>query len=520
MNVRSVWPALFLCGATAGGQVPPIVEAACRPVAGEPRRIAVTRPAATSAAPGTRLLVADAARPIGWADAVDRERLGAPASAPADADTMIFELAPPGNVPASEAALRGWLIAPDADATWLEHWPRHAELHAEVDALGPGGQSVWIGAGTNQGVRLGDSWWLRVGGQPAARCDVRMVAADLCFGPVEPLARTPALRPGSRVTLWPSPAERRRGEVITAVAFIEERGRDRLVWVAAPPTGDVPAEPHLDFFHEGRFVGHGRVERRDARFWYARIMPPASATPDRVGTDRGGTDRGGTGVSPVMDAEAPPRAVYTDPSSATDVSPAASSAPIAAAAASVVATARPAGTLHVGDVARVRTRSDLEQGRLVARVFEITPAGAVINAGEIDGVTVDQHFTVYRHDRPLGPAVVRRVQRSYAMVTPADALIDPPLVLHIGDELRLRPPPPPPRNVALVIDVVGDTLLTARLLDPETPLRRPLALREGPRTVGVVVLVHVAGGSAVGFTLPSAATAPLAAGQYLALDVP
>jgi hypothetical protein len=36
--------------------------------------------------------------------------------------------------------------------------------------------------------------------------------------------------------------------------------------------------------------------------------------------------------------------------------------------------------------------------------------------------------------------------------------------------------------------------------------------------VGVAVLVHGEGGSAVGFTLPCAATAPLKPGQYLVLD--
>lgn len=455
------WLAILIGGVAAAGESLPVVEVRCRPADGDARRLVATIPAGVSVVRGTRMLVADGVQPVGWAELVRVE-----------GEEAAFELRPPAGLPTSPAARRAWLIAPDIVSSLQEQWPTEADLYAEVDSLGPGGRSAWLDAGTNAGIRVADRWWLRVGGQPAARCDVRLVAADLCYCTVEPLVSTPVLRAGTRLALWPAPAERRRGEVRSAVAFVEERGHDAVVWVAAPSGADAAAEPHLDFFRDGWFLGHGRVERGDGRFWYARFTPAPTV--------------GGPTTSA---AEAGP-------------------------------TRSPVPAVQVGDTVRVRTRSDLEQGCLGARVFEITPAGAAINAGEIDGVKVDQRFTVYRDGRPLGPATIRRVQRSYAVATPADMLIDPPLVLQVGDELRLRPPPAAARAVAIVIQVNGESLLTARLLDAEMPPRRPLAMREGSRTVGVAVLVHGEGGSAVGFTLPCAATAPPTPGQYLVLDPP
>lgn len=454
------WLAILIGGVAAAGESPCVVEVGCRPADGDARRLVAAVPAGTSVTTGSRLFVADGAQPVGWAELVR-----------AEGDAATFELRSSANPPASRATWRAWLIAPDIVSSLQEQWPADADLYAEVDSLGPGGRSAWLNAGTNTGIRVGDSWWLRVGGQPAARCDVRLVAADLCYCAVEPLVSTPVLRAGARLALWPAPGARRRGEVRSAVAFVEERGHDAVVWVAAPPGADAAAEPHLDFFRDGRFVGYGRVERGDERFWYARFTPAPIA---------GGPTTSAPGAGPTQ----------------------------------------PASPVQVGDTVRVRTKSDLEQSRLVARVFEITPAGAAINAGEIDGVTAEQRFTVYREGRPHGPATVRRVQRSYAVVTPADVLIDPPLVLQVGDELRLRPPPAAARAVAILIQVKGESLLTARLLDAEVPLGRPLAVREGPRTVGVAVLVHGEGASAVGFTLPCAAAAPLKPGQYLLLDPP
>ncbi len=455
------WLAILIGGVAAAGESLCVVEVRCRSADGDPRRLVATVPAGASVTTGARLLVADGVQPVGWAELV---RVAG--------DEATFELRSSANPPPSKATRRAWLIAPDIVSSLQEDWPAEADLYAEVDSLGPGGRSAWLHAGTNAGIKIGDSWWLRVGGQPAARCNVRLVAPDLCYCTVEPLVSTPVLRAGARLALWPAPAERRRGEVRSAVAFVEERGHDAVVWVAAPPGADAAAEPHLDFFRDGRFIGYGRVERGDGRFWYARFTPAPTA--------------GGPTTS----------------------------------AAGAAATTQPATLVQVGDTVRVRTKSDLEQGCLVARVFEITPAGAAINAGEIDGVTVEQRFTVYREGRPHGPATVRRVQRSYAVVTPADVLIDPPLVLQVGDELRLRPPPAAARAVAILIQVNGESLLTARLLDAEAPLGRPLAVREGSRTVGVAVLVHGEGGAAVGFTLPCAAAAPPKPGQYLVLDPP
>ena len=88
--------------------------------------------------------------------------------------------------------------ASSARAYWLEsaglraalaNGPRGAEYFAAIDALSPGLQSAWIDHGSASGARVGDNWWLRVDGQPAARCETLLVTAQHSFTRVFPLAK-------------------------------------------------------------------------------------------------------------------------------------------------------------------------------------------------------------------------------------------------------------------------------------------------------------------------------------------
>ncbi len=419
-------------------------------------------------APGSRLLLATRGEPRTWAVLCET-----------DGRQATFEVQEPGQVLAG-GPWRAWILGPSLIASLLPRWPTHAALHAEVDTVGPGGQSAWIRAGANDAIAVGDAWWLRVGRQPAARCDVLFVAADVSYCAVVPLASVPALRPGARVALWPTPAERREGCSSSAVAYLEERGHDTLAWVAAPPNVQCPPEPHLDFYRDtGRYLGHAVVERRDSRFWYARFLPTAGASEGPVPA----TQRG------------------------------ASSAPTESRPAPVAAS-----TLRVGDDAVIRTQADIDARRFVAHIFELTPAGALLNAGEADGLAIGDTLRVYRDGTVAAELAVREVQRSYAVVEPLRGGDARQFVLRVGEELRFHPPPPPLRVVASVDNVIGETLFTARVTTSPVPLGTPLAIRASGHTVGVAILVTADEQRAGGFMLPCSQTRPLATGMQLVCE--
>lgn len=421
-------------------------------------------------------MVADEDAPLAWADRIATND-----------SSFVFRVRPAERIPAEPRHLRGWIVAPDLTKSLIDRWPTEAPLLAEVDSVGPGGQSAWIRAGTNQGVRVGDCWWLRIGGQPAARCDVRFVTADVSFCAVVPLASEPSVRTGIRVALWPAPGERRTGRAMSAVSFIEERNNSTVVWVAAPSGIACPSEPHLDFFHGVQYIDHGVVERRDNRFWYARLLPTTLR-----------------GDGPTTDAEpaAPDAALTSAPSSLRPSSqPARITVPLTP-------------PLRVGDDVVVRTQADVDQRRFVARVFDLTAAGALVNAGEADGLMPGQTLTLYHAGKAAGEATIQSVQRSYAVVASSTGPDGAPVTPRIGDELRLDLPPPASTIVGIMQRIVDETIFVARM-PAATPLGIPLAVQASGETVGVAVLVTAKDDSAIGFVLPCSSVKPAAAGMQL-----
>lgn len=376
-----------------------------------------------------RLLLAAGGRPLGWCE---------PVAAPHPAGQFAFSAAP--ALPADAAELDAWWIGPRLVATLLPDWPSGAELFAEIDSVGPAGRTVWVRRGGNDGIRVGDGWWLRVGDQPAARFDVLLVEPELSFCQVRPLVSDGPIRPGVRVALWPSPAERRTGSAHSAVTFVESGSRPRI-WIPWPPRIEVSDEPHVEFFRGGRYIGHAIADRRDDRFWYARSIRGAAA-----------------------------------------------------------------GDVQVGDHVRIRTLADVQQQRFSARVFETSSEGVLITAGESDGLTVGQECRVFRGQALVMTAAIRRVQREYALLVPADGT--PASAVEVLDEVRFAgTSDDAPRVIAVVEEVVGETIVRVRSPAGEIlPLGRPLAVRANGGVQAVVVLVGAVRDSAIG-VLPAAALA-------------
>jgi hypothetical protein len=243
----------------------------------------------------------------------------------------------------------------------------------------------------------------------------------------------------------------------------------------------------VDFLHDGKYAGHGLVERRDGRFWYARFMPGwAAEQPGETGASRAAASQPTTMAAVVPNSNAETQSAVPAES-----------------------------PLRVGDDVLIRTQEDIGQQRFVARVFNVTPEGALASAGEADEWAAGQVVAVTRDGRPVGTAAVQRVQRSYAVVQPARTAEGEPLQLRVGDELSAGAQPPAPVIVGTIQSVADETLIRVRLTGAAPRLAAPLAVRAGRQTIGVAVLVTSADGASAGFVLPGSLTRAVSVGMEL-----
>jgi hypothetical protein len=456
-----LWLAFAALGHTraAAGSELPIIEVQPGGIQKLAARLVLEVPRAPAELDIARVAVARAAEPLGWFEPVDM-----------GPDGRVFIPRRAVNLPAEPAALRAWFIGSGLIGAAGQEWPIEAELRAEIDAVGLAAHSVWLDAGSDHGVAIGDCWWQRIKGQPVARYEVRVAGRDVCHCRVVSLVAGWRPKVSEVVALWPAPGRQRTGRAVTAVSFVETKGDSQSVWVAAHPGLDAPPEPRLDFHRDGAYVGSGVVERREARFWYVRTLPAA------------GRD-----------------------------------------------------AVRVGDDAVIRTSADIRQRRFTARVFEQTAAGGLINAGEMDGLSVGDVGTVYRDGQQVGRVTLTRVQHDYSVAElavggeDAGAARPPPggeqqpargpSRLERLDEVRFRPPEEPTRARAVIERVVEDTLFSGRITEAgAVPLHTPLAVRRAGRTIGVAILLDVVDDRALGFALARSLSGSLLPGDELTLS--
>jgi hypothetical protein len=221
--------------------------------------------------PSERVLLIDGDRPIGWGRA-QLERNGSTACQ--FVDGRLEKVRP--------ETLAAWLVPAEAVTALADAWPADAAPHAVVETVSPGGRAAWLRMPGGWCVGPPDRFWLRAGGQPIARLDVRSTSGPLVYCDVVQLARDARVREQDRVALW-----RDRGALgaASAVCFVEPRAGSALVWIAAPRGGGFPEEPRIEIRRDGRFVADGIVERRGERFWYARLEGAADASAVQVGDD-------------------------------------------------------------------------------------------------------------------------------------------------------------------------------------------------------------------------------------------
>lgn len=407
------------------------------------RHALVTCPGMPPPETGAHLLLTMAGEPLALANVVHTSESAA-----------VFRFAVPDMLPTKVGPLVGWLIPADIVARTRDHWPADAQLQIAIDSLGPANRSAWLAGGTYLGIAVGDTFWRRVGGQPVARFDAILVTGTLTYTRIVPLVENPPIRAGDTVQLWPTPAQRRAGQTWSAVSYIGDGGAVPLVWIAVPPSNDFPTEPHVDYYRAGEYLGHGVIERRSERFWYARFTPLAAKNLE--------------------------------------------SAP----------------AVRPGDNVRIRTQTDIATRSYTVRVFDVDGNNALLNAGEVDHLRADDQLLLVREGQRVASFTPTRIQRSYA-VTLRHASNG--ITLDVGDELWLTPPPQPPSPFGTLQTVRGTCVFSATV-ESSAPIGTPLAIRDGATTVGVGFVVTIDHDQVVGFALPGTLTADLKPGMTLSRD--
>lgn len=199
-----------------------------------------------------------------------------------DGVTATFQCENVQRRPTAAARCRAWKIAEQSLAAGRRTWPAGAEFLAPIESVGPLGQTGWLSIGSDVGCGPGDAFWLLRNGQPLVSARVVRAERDIAFVRFTPLAEGASAKAGDEMRLWPRPFDAVAGRAESAVCFVEP-GAATLLWIAAPPPVATPAEPRVDLFRDGEYVGHAIVERRDERFWFARPVLDACARTPRVG---------------------------------------------------------------------------------------------------------------------------------------------------------------------------------------------------------------------------------------------
>lgn len=187
------------------------------------------------------------------------------------------------------------------------------------------------------------------------------------------------------------------------------------------------------------------------------------------------------------------------------------------------------GPIRVGDAAEIRTLADISAPRISARVFGHNEHGALITAGENDGLSAGLTATALRGDRLLGLIEVIRVTGGYATIrmhadagapsASSTAPVEPPTLERL-DEIRFGPPRLPDRFVGRVVRLEG-VALTLDLTSPLPP--RPgdlLSLRVNDATIAVALVLETAGAQAVAYNLAESWIAPISGGTSVAAPAP
>lgn len=359
----------------------------------------------------------------------------------------------------SDARPHVWRVQREAIALLANSWPHEAPFISTVDSVGPAGESVWIRAGTNAGIHVGQSWWRRVNGQPHLRFDVRFVSEDVCHCRCIRLAAGARVASGDAVELWPGPGDIREGRLRSAVSYIDTGQDDPFVWLPRIKPTMCPADPRFDFYRNGEYVGYGVAERADERFWYVRLLKQAGTSPLQIGDD------------------------------------------------AICRTFQDAAAGRI----RARVFAKSKEGWLVS-------AGEA--EGLKPGQTGTAYRKNQRLGSVELRRVQEAYCTTSDVFAPTDSKNSSPSserpALQLLDEIRFDPQPPHHEPTARIRSIASGGFIVASLGN-QTPLNQCLLIEDEGRVVGVAAIFAIVDGAGVGMILGESLLAPAKAGQTMHL---
>jgi len=132
--------------------------------------------------------------------------------------------------------------------------PHGTTVSAGIDDVAPGHRTAWLDQGRNAGLRLGDGMMVGRAGATIARAEIIEVYRDYALARLTRLSPSAWTRTGDRARLWPSPAERRSGQIHLPVLLAEDAGDAQYVWVPGGPADGLGPDRRIEVFRGNEYI--------------------------------------------------------------------------------------------------------------------------------------------------------------------------------------------------------------------------------------------------------------------------
>lgn len=150
--------------------------------------------------------------------------------------------------------------------------PRGTTVSASIDDVAPGHRTVWLDQGRNAGLRLGDGMMVGRAGATIARAEIVEVYRDYALARLTRLSPSASTRTGDRVRLWPTPAERRSGQVHLPVLLAEDNGDDQYVWLPGGAADGLNPDRRIELFRGDDYVATAILDQPGVSLSRARTV--------------------------------------------------------------------------------------------------------------------------------------------------------------------------------------------------------------------------------------------------------
>lgn len=139
--------------------------------------------------------------------------------------------------------------------------PAGTTILAHIDRVAPGRRTGWLDEGRTSGLVLGDSLLVETPRGIIANVEVIEVYARQALVRLTPLKPKTVVRPGDLARLWPSPAERRSGQVELPIVAVTPHENEQYVWLPADVDGGVRMDRHIEIRRNGTYMATAIVDR-------------------------------------------------------------------------------------------------------------------------------------------------------------------------------------------------------------------------------------------------------------------